>query len=145
MLEVWMWKVHFHSINTLAVHEKNSIMPHCDVKVAGPCNCLEGAAIVSRFQAHMKSLYLIISWCKSAELLWLIKAYMISVRICLCSQYLLDANIWWRTIQKPYETSDNNSWEDTNTGRIYLSMRKYCAKLEKKSQGKEAGKISECV
>lgn len=42
-----MWKIYLCSINPLAVHEENSIMPHHDVKVVGSGNYLEGAATVS--------------------------------------------------------------------------------------------------
>lgn len=47
VLEGRMWKIHLYSIKPFAEHEENSITPHRDVKVAGPGNCLEGAATVS--------------------------------------------------------------------------------------------------
>lgn len=40
----------------------------------------------------------------------------------LCSQYSLDVNIWWITVKNPCRSSSNKRWEDTNTGRIHLSI-----------------------
>lgn len=122
----WLNRENSCSVKPLAVCEENSIAPHCDMKVSGPGTYPERAATASSWwhEIHGNSKSLIISWCRTPELLWLYsKVNLISVKIrpfafttFIRCQYLMNSS------KNPCWTSGNKRWEETNIGRIHLSI-----------------------
>lgn len=112
------------SVMPLSVCEENIIAPHCDMKVSGAGTYPEWAATAWWHEIPgTQSLWL------SADAnhqnfsgLTIKVTWFQWIFFHLCSQYSLDANIWWITVKNPCWSSGDKRWEDTNTGRIHLSI-----------------------
>lgn len=131
------------SVKPLAVCEENSIAPHCDMTTLVQARTQRGLPQLLDGMKYTgtQSLWVLAGVNHKNFFGFIIKLTWFEKRfVCLCSQYSLDANIWWITVKNTYWTSGNKS-ERTQTLLGYTSaFRKHSEKLEMKFQSMEGWK-----